>query len=56
MRNNKLITHNGETRLLVELSEEYRINYSTLYDRIYRLGWSPKKALTTPVRTSKQKE
>lgn len=29
---------------------EYGIDYHTLYARIYKLGWTLQKALTTPVR------
>lgn len=52
-QNNKIITHNNKTQLLVEWSEETGISYDTLYARIYRLSWSIKKALTTLVRITK---
>ncbi len=49
-RNNHLETYNGKTQCLIEWSEEYNINYKTLCSRIFKYGWSIKKALTTPVR------
>lgn len=49
-RDNLHITHNGETRLLIEWSEKTGILYRVSYKRIYILGWSIRKALTTPVR------
>lgn len=49
-RNNHLITFNGKTQCVSELAEETRIPYNTLWARIYKLGWSVEKALTTPVR------
>ncbi len=56
MRNNRLITYNGKTQLLIELAEEYGINYSTLYYRMYRLGWSTEKALTEPIKKRKEQK
>lgn len=47
-RTNKLITYNGETRILKDWSEYLGINYNTLRKRI-RKGWSIEKAFTTPV-------
>ena len=49
-RNNRLETYNGKTQCLIEWVEEFGISYSVLWDRLYKLGWSIKKALTTPVK------
>jgi len=45
-RNNLSFTYNGKTQLLIEWAEEYRINYHTLWCRIYRYKWSIEKSLT----------
>ncbi len=50
MRNNLYFTYKNKTQLLIEWSEETGIPYSTLWQRIYRLGWSIEKALTTPAK------
>ncbi len=47
-RNNHYITYNNTTKSMMDWANEYNINYSTLRRRI-RDGWSPEKALTTPV-------
>lgn len=54
MRNNLYFTYKNKTQLLIELAEEYNINYRTLHNRIFRLGWSIEKALTTPVKKRKK--
>lgn len=55
-RNNRLITCFGKTQLLIEWSEETKIPYFTLRARIYKLGWSLKEALTTPVGERRKKK
>ncbi len=47
--NNRMVQFNGESRLLVELAEEFSINYNTLRSRI-RYGWSIDDALKSPVK------
>ncbi len=47
---NRLISYDGKTQCVAAWAEEYNINYSTLWYRIYESGWSIKKALTTPVK------
>lgn len=47
-RNNYLITYNGETHTMPEWARITGICYGTLKTRI-RKGWSPERALTTPV-------
>lgn len=46
----KILNVNNENFSLRELSEIYNINTTTLYYRIFRLGWSIDKALNTPTR------
>lgn len=48
-RGNVRITFNGETKTIAEWSELTSIPYSTLWKRL-RLGWSPERMLTQPVR------
>lgn len=50
---NRLITYSGKQWHLVDLADAYGIKASTLYQRIYTLGWSVDDAITTPVRTYK---
>lgn len=49
-RRNIYITFNGKTQCLSAWSKEYKINYLTLWNRLYVLNWPIKKALTTPTR------
>ena len=55
LRRNTKLTLNGRTQLLCEWSEETGIKASTLCYRLYKLGWSVEKTLTTPVRGTKVK-
>lgn len=48
-RNNRLLTHNGQTRCLSEWSEIFQLRPGTLLKRL-ALGWPTEKALTYPVR------
>lgn len=48
-RGNHYIEFNGQIKTLVELSEEYNINYDLLKTRINKLHWPTEKALLTPV-------
>jgi len=49
-RNNHLILSGGKTQCIAKWAKETGINQKTLWHRIVTLGWSPKKALTTPVK------
>jgi hypothetical protein len=49
MRNNRYLTHGGETRLLIDWSKISGIKPSTIRERIRR-GWSIELTLTTPAR------
>lgn len=56
-RNNKLITHNGQTLLLVEWAELLGVSRSLILARLRR-GWSVDRALTEPkdaARSAQQK-
>ena len=44
------LTHNDETLPISYWADKTGIKKHTLYDRIFRYGWSIEKALTTPVR------
>lgn len=43
-RNNKYITYQGETKLLIEWCEILNLNYDTVQSRLRR-GWQPEKCL-----------
>lgn len=49
-RTNIVETFKGKTATLIEHSEDAGLNYSTVWFRRNKLGWSLEKALTTPVR------
>lgn len=51
--NNHYITYNGETKTMMQWSEELNIKYSTLRARINTYKWSVEKALSKPVRSLK---
>lgn len=44
-RYNKLLTIDGITRCLIKWCEIYKLPYKKVYDRIYKLNWTPKEAL-----------
>lgn len=48
-RQTRRVTINGDTRCLKDWATEYNIQYTTVQGRVYRRGWSPIDALTTPV-------
>ena len=54
-RSNHLITCFGKIQCIAAWSEETGIPHKTLRRRITELNWSPKRALTSPVRKYKQK-
>ncbi len=53
--NNRLITFNGETLTISEWAERLNTADGTIRNRIEVLGWSIKKALTTPVGNQNKK-
>ena len=54
-RNNRYETYRGKTQLVVEWAKEYNISYKIVWTRLYQLGWSIDKALTTPIKRKKPK-
>ncbi len=51
-RNNRPLTHNGETLVISEWARRLGFSKQTIRDRI-AAGWSTEKALTEPVRKTK---
>lgn len=49
-RNTRLLTHDGETRVVSEWEKITGIRSRTILNRIDKLGWSVEKTLTTPTR------
>lgn len=47
----RMVTIDGRTQSLVEWVEEFGLNYGAVRGRIYASGWTPRKALLTPVRS-----
>ena len=47
-RNVKLYTIGEETKTLPEWCRQYNVEYFLIRQRVYKLGWSLEKALTTP--------
>ena len=50
--NAKLIEFDGKAQTIAAWSKELGIGYGTIRDRIYKMGWSIEKALSTPVSRS----
>lgn len=44
---NRKIVIDGELLTIAEASDKYRIKYDKLFQRIFRLGWSPEKAVSS---------
>lgn len=51
-----LVTINGKTAPLIEWCEKLNLKYLTVYSRIKHYGWTPEKALLTPIRKHKEYE
>lgn len=49
-RNNRLVTHAGETKTLAEWGEITGLGSQVIKDRLDKLHWTPDRALTVPVR------
>ena len=54
-RNNRLLTHNGETHTMAEWADITGIGYDTLQSRLFKGGWTVEEALTKPVRRKEKK-
>jgi len=50
IRTNKMIEVNGETLHLSEWARRFGISPQAIWQRINSMGWSPEKAVTTPIR------
>ena len=48
---NTLLSHDGETLTIAEWSERTGLKATTICVRLYSLGWSATRALTTPANT-----
>jgi hypothetical protein len=48
-RNNIRITIDGETKILSQWCHIHNLNYRSVHDRIFKLGWDPARALRTPI-------
>lgn len=48
-RNNHFFEFNGKRQTLPDWSREVGISHSTLINRIYKYGWTPEMAFTTPI-------
>lgn len=44
-RSNVMVTYKGETLVLTDLANKYRLNYGTLYTRIVKYGWPVERAV-----------
>lgn len=51
----RLVDYGGETLCLTEAAERAAISYRAVHHRIAALGWTPEKALQTPVRAIRRK-
>ena len=53
-RDNNRVTFNGETKTILEWSDEVGLKYQTLRNRIHLHNWSVEEALTIPFRKHKE--
>ena len=53
-RDNRLLTHDGQTHTISEWAELTGINKKTIYARIDRYGWDVKRTLITQSRIKKE--
>ena len=51
--NNRYLTVDGVTRSIIEWSELTGLRYITIWQRIYKSGWSPEDAVSTPSQKGK---
>ena len=49
-RTSLIISYNGESKCLKEWVDILGVDYSVVYQRISKLGWSAERALSTPAR------
>ena len=53
-RRNVVITYNGKTQTLLEWVEELGLDYKRVHNRLFKLGWTFERAITTPVNINKR--
>lgn len=53
-RRNVVITYNGKTQTLLEWVEELGLDYKRTHNRLFKLGWTFERAITTPVNIKKR--
>jgi hypothetical protein len=53
-RSSIMVTVNGITGCVSDLCNQLHLNRSTIFSRIYAKGWSPEKAILTPIRKRKE--
>ena len=52
-RNNRLITHNGQTKTITQWAEENGLTYNIVKKRYDELGWSFEDAISKPITQNK---
>lgn len=52
-RSCRVYTYNGKTLNLMQWCKELDLPYKTIHSRLYKSGWSFKKAITTPINAQK---
>ena len=53
-RTNVMIEHNGERHNLMQWCNLLNLDYKNVHNRIYKLGWSFEKAISTDIDVSKR--
>lgn len=53
-RRNVVITYNGKTQTLLEWVEELGLDYKRVHNRLFKLGWTFERAISTPVNVNKR--
>jgi hypothetical protein len=55
-RDNRILTYNGISLTIPQWAEKLGVSKSALYNRVYSLGWSIERTLTTPVRPMRHRK
>lgn len=53
-RSSRVVAYKGRSQTVMEWSREAGLPYGTLYARIHRFGWTPTRALESPIRRAAQ--
>lgn len=51
---NRYLTFDNRTQTITEWAKELKMNFTTLYSRVFNYHWSVEKALETPVRSKRK--